>query len=87
MAKKIILLLLTIIILTGCQSKSVAGETVMVSGGSYKNITPVELNTMLKNKDFVLVNVHIQFPGDIANTDMSIAYDEISAPRIFRSCR
>lgn len=80
MAKKIILLLLTIIILAGCRSKSVAGETVAVSGGSYQNITPVELNTMLKNKDFVFINVHIPFAGDIANTDMSIPYDEISAP-------
>ena len=80
MVKKIILLLFTIIILTGCQSKSVAGETVMVSGGSYKNITPVELSTMLKNKDFVFINVHIPFAGDIANTDLSIPYDQIGTP-------
>ena len=80
MVKKIILLLFTIIILTGCQSKSVAGETVTVSGASYQNITPVELSTMLKNKDFVFINVHIPFAGDIANTDMSIPYDEISVP-------
>ncbi len=80
MARKIILLLLTIIILAGCQSKSVAGETVTVSGGSYQNITSVELNTMLKNKDFVFINVHIPFAGDIASTDLSIPYDQISAP-------
>lgn len=80
MVKKIILLLLTIIILAGCQSKSVAGETVTVSGGSYQNIIPVELNTMLKNKDFVFINVHTPFAGDIANTDMSIPYDQISIP-------
>lgn len=80
MARKITLLLLTIIILAGCQSKSVAGETVTVSGGSYQNITPVELNTMLKNKDFVFINVHIPFAGDIANTDLSIPYDQIGAP-------
>ena len=80
MARKIILLLLTIIILAGCQSKSVAGETVTVSGGSYQNITSVELNTMLKNKDFVFINVHIPFAGDIANTDLSIPYDQIGTP-------
>ena len=33
---------------------------------------------MLKNKDFVFVNVHIPFEGDIANTDLSIPYNEIA---------
>ncbi|MCG3141691.1 MAG: Thiosulfate sulfurtransferase GlpE [Anaerolineae bacterium] len=64
--------------LTACQSKTVAGETVSVTGGSYQNITPHELNTMLEAKDFVFVNVHIPFAGTISNTDLSIPYDQIS---------
>ena len=32
---------------------------------------------MLKDKDFVLINVHIPFAGNIAGTDQSIAYDVI----------
>jgi rhodanese-related sulfurtransferase len=32
---------------------------------------------MLKSKDFVFINVHIPFAGDIAQTDLSIPYDEI----------
>lgn len=80
MAKKIILLLLTTIIFAGCQSKPIIGETVTVSGSSYQNITPVELNTMLKNKDFVFINVHIPFAGNIADTDLSIPYDQIGVP-------
>ena len=76
--KKLILLFLSVVVLVGCQSKSVTGETVTVTGGSYQNIAPAELNTMLKSKDFVLVNVHIPFAGNIADTDLSIPYDEIS---------
>ena len=75
--KDFILILLSVFILVGCQSKSVTGEPVTVAGGSYQNITPDELNAMLKNKDFVFVNVHIPFAGNIADTDLSIPYDQI----------
>jgi len=77
MMKKIIFILLVAIVLVSCQSKPVAGESVTVAGGSYKNISPDELKTMLKNKDFVFVNVHIPFAGNIADTDLSIPYDQI----------
>ena len=80
MTKKFIFILIAAVILVGCQSKSVTGETVTAVGGSYQNITSAELNTMLKNKDFVFVNVHIPFDGNIANTDLSIPYDQISFP-------
>ena len=75
--KKVIFLLLAIFLLASCQSKPVTGETVTINDGSYQNISPEELNTMLKDKDFVLVNVHIPFAGNIADTDLSIAYDQI----------
>jgi len=77
--KKLILLVLSIVVLAGCQSKPMTSETVTVTGGSYQNITPAELNTMLKKKDFVFVNVHIPFAANIADTDLSIPYDQISA--------
>ena len=78
--KKLIFILLSALILTACQSKTVAGETVTVAGGSYQNITPDELNSMSEDKDFVFVNVHIPFAGNISNTDLSIPYDQISTP-------
>jgi len=73
-----IFILIVAVLLAGCQSKPVTGETVTVTGGSYQIISPADLNTMLKNKDFVFVNVHIPFAGDIKDTDLSIPYDQIS---------
>jgi rhodanese-related sulfurtransferase len=75
--KKIFLFLLITVLLASCQSKPITGEDVSVAGGSYKNVTPKELSTMLKNKDFVFINVHIPFAGNIAGTDVSIPYDQI----------
>jgi rhodanese-related sulfurtransferase len=58
-------------------SETIPGQTVSISGGEYTDISVSDLQEMLKNKDFIFVNVHIPFEGDIANTDLSIAYDEI----------
>jgi rhodanese-related sulfurtransferase len=65
------------LLLIGCQSKPVTGEAVSIASGSYKDITPKELSTMLKTKDFVFINVHIPFAGNIADTDTSIPYDQL----------
>jgi rhodanese-related sulfurtransferase len=74
---KILFLFFAIFVLVGCQAKPITGETVTAADGSYQNVTPAELQTMLKDKDFVFVNVHIPFEGNIPDTDLSIPYDEI----------
>ena len=56
----------------------VVGKPVAVQGGSYTDVSPAELQGMLANKDFTLVNVHTPFEGKIAKTDLSIPYDQIS---------
>ncbi len=53
------------------------GTAVKVDGGAYTDVSPAELQTMLAAKDFTFVNVHIPFEGNIAGTDLSIAYDQI----------
>jgi rhodanese-related sulfurtransferase len=55
----------------------VKGEKVAIPGGAYTDASVAELQNMLENKDFVFVNVHIPFEGDIAGTDLSIPYNEI----------
>jgi rhodanese-related sulfurtransferase len=46
----------------------------------YRTMDVRQLHTELQSKDFVFVNVHIPFEGDIAGTDLSIPYDKITQP-------
>ena len=82
MKRFIILSLLVATVLAACQSRpsEAIGQTVTVDGGSYTRVRPDELKGMLKNKDFVFINVHIPFEGNIAGTDLAIPYNEITAP-------
>jgi len=52
-------------------------EKVPVAGGSYTNISATQLHKLLVAKDFTLVNVHIPYEGEIAQTDAFIPYNEL----------
>lgn len=78
-------LLVVFLLLAACTSAEISqpageviGKQVLVDGGSYTDIRVIELQTMLANKDFALINVHIPFEGNIPGTDLSIPYDQIA---------
>ena len=74
------ILMLAAVVLPACGKASpipMQGREVKVDGGSYWDITPVQLKSMLENKDFLLVNVHIPYEGEIQDTDLFVPYNEI----------
>jgi rhodanese-related sulfurtransferase len=78
---------LTAAVLVACGSTSAAedefvliGQVVPVAGGgSYIDISPMELKAMLENEQQIFfVNVHIPNEGEIEGTDAHIPFDQIT---------
>jgi rhodanese-related sulfurtransferase len=73
-------LLLAGLILSACAAPptaSTVGKTVKTDKGQYTQISVTDLQTMLKNKDFAFINVHVPFEGKIDPTDALIPFDQI----------
>jgi rhodanese-related sulfurtransferase len=66
-----------LLVLGACQGSPKMGQEASVDGGSYRVVTVQELQNMLESKDFLMVNVHIPWQGDIPQTDLRLAYDRI----------
>lgn len=45
--------------------------------GGFETITSEQLAQMLSRKDFVFVNVHVPYEGEIKDTDAFVPYDQI----------
>ncbi len=67
------------LVLGGCSSQPamITAAKVSVPGGSYSNVTPAQLKQMLAAKDFTLVNVHVPYVGELAQTDAFVPYTDI----------
>ena len=55
------------------------GTVIQARGGTWTNITPDKLASMLDRKDFTLLNVKTPYIGEIAGTDLYIPYDQVAA--------
>lgn len=65
------------LLLAACGTSSPApAPTPDENGGpGYTDITPDELATMLQGKDFLLINTHIPYEGEIEQTDLFLPFD------------
>ena len=82
MAKKLVmkkasiaLLFLALLVIAGCAPAAATPEG--SAGSNPTLITVKELNTMLENKDFTLINVRTPYEGEIPGTDLHIPYNQI----------
>ena len=72
------------LLVTACGSATGPGDTTGSKEGFAKNadgyadITAEQLAGMMPDKDFLLVNVHIPYEGEIPETDLFIPFDEVA---------
>jgi len=79
--KRLLFLVGVMVLLVSACSQSAPALTperkVTVDGKSYQVITVSQLKSMLDNKYFLLVNVHVPYEGEIKGTDLFVPYNEI----------
>ncbi len=49
------------------------------SAPPYTDISPAELARMLEAKDFLLINTHVPYEGEIEQTDLFLPFDQAAA--------
>ena len=68
---------LAVLLVSACGQSTPKVAPSVPTAKSYQSINVTQLKTMLDNKDFLLVNVHIPYEGEIGGTDLFIPFDEI----------
>jgi rhodanese-related sulfurtransferase len=62
---------------TSAPTSASVGTRVDTPDGAYTNLKPSELESMLGNKDFFLVDVHTPHEGRLPKTDARIVFDQV----------
>lgn len=70
--------LLVVGIALGAFGGGSTGSKEQANGGSWTNVDANQLATMMKAKDFTLLNVKTPYIGEIEGTDLYIPYDQIA---------
>ncbi|MBI5944758.1 MAG: rhodanese-like domain-containing protein [Chloroflexi bacterium] len=71
------LLGVSLFLLAACQAEEQIGIQAEMNGTPYRVVSVQELQSMLETKDFTMINVHTPWEGDIPQTDLRLAYDQI----------
>jgi rhodanese-related sulfurtransferase len=81
--KLLIILIVAAVALVACGSADSSDGTqssdLKRNKDGYVDISVSQLDTMLADKNFVLVNVHVPYEGEIPQTDLFIPFDQIGA--------
>lgn len=75
--RKHVLMIALIIGLSGCSDDQGGQKTI----DTYRNVSVDQFVEMMDHKDFVLINTHIPYEGEIPGTDLLIPFNEIEQHR------
>jgi rhodanese-related sulfurtransferase len=64
-----------------CQSvpQGAGSQELAKNGDGYADMSVDQLAALMKDKDLILVNVHVPYEGEIPQTDLFIPYDQIQS--------
>jgi len=57
----------------------IQGTVVQATGGSWTNVSPDQLASMLVQHNFTMLNVKTPYSGEIDGTDLYVPYDQLTA--------